>query len=87
MKLLSLSGARGGKLISVNNFSAQEHASPKNRHVLNFRVMAVRDKAVNVFIKKYILISGYLAFLEVKSIRKSPYLNVCLISLDNQWPR
>ena len=39
-KLLSLSGMRGGKFISVNNSSAQEHASSKNRHSLNFGVMA-----------------------------------------------
>ena len=29
--------------MSVNNVSAQEHASSENRHNLNFRVMAVRD--------------------------------------------
>ena len=60
---------RGGKFLSVNNFSAQEHASSKNKHTLNFRVMEVRDrhKAMNVFIEKYILISGFLRipFLEV----------------------
>ena len=33
---------RGNKFISVDNVSAQEHASPKNRHIFNFRVMAVR---------------------------------------------
>ena len=45
LKLLSSSGMmRGGKFISVNNFSAQEHASSKGRHILNFRVVAVRDK-------------------------------------------
>ena len=42
-KLLSLSGMRGGIFIPVNNFSAQERASSKNRHIFNFRVMAVRD--------------------------------------------
>ena len=42
-KLLSSPGMSGGKSISVNNFSAQEHASSKNRHVLNFIVIAVRD--------------------------------------------
>ena len=31
------------KFTSVNNVSAQEHASSKNRHVLNFRVMGVHD--------------------------------------------
>ena len=50
---------RGGKFISVNNFSAQEHASSKNRHILNFRVMAVSD--MNVFVEKLILISGFLS--------------------------
>ena len=33
----------GITLCLLNNFSAQEHASSKNRHSLNFRVMAVRD--------------------------------------------
>ena len=43
-KLLSASGIRGGKFISVNNFSVQLLlSSSKNRHILNFRVMAVRD--------------------------------------------
>ena len=42
-KLLSLSGMRGGKFISVSNVSAQDHASSKNRHIFNFRVMVVRD--------------------------------------------
>ena len=31
-KLLSLSGTRGGKLISVNNFSAEERASSENNY-------------------------------------------------------
>ena len=34
---------RGGKYISVNTFSAQELASSKNRHVLYFRVITMRD--------------------------------------------
>ena len=29
----------GGKFISMNNVSAQEHASCKNRHIFNFKVM------------------------------------------------
>ena len=34
VNLLSLSGImRGGKFIFVNNFSAQEHVSSKNRHI------------------------------------------------------
>ena len=51
-KLLYSSGVRESKLISVNNVSAQEHASSKNRHNLKFRVMAVRDKAMNVVVEK-----------------------------------
>ena len=43
LKLSSSSGMRGGKFTSVNNFSAQETASSKNRHILNFRVMVIRD--------------------------------------------
>ena len=42
-KLSTSSGTRRGKIMSVNNFSAQEHTSSKNRHILNFRVRAVRD--------------------------------------------
>ena len=48
---------RGGKFISVNNFSAQEYASPKNRHILN--VKAVCDKAINMIVEKYILSRDY----------------------------
>ena len=80
---------RGGKFISVNNFSAQQHASCKNRHILNFRVMAVRDIRLymNVFVEKYVLISGFLDFLEVKVLGKLKcLLNVCLIRSDNQCP-
>ena len=36
-------GRVGGKFIYVNNVSAQVHALSKDRHILNFRVMAVRD--------------------------------------------
>ena len=42
-KLLPSVRLERGKFISVNNFSAQEHASSKNQPILNFRVMAVRD--------------------------------------------
>ena len=42
-KLLPPSGTRGDKFVSVNDFSAQYLASSNNRHILNFRVMAVRD--------------------------------------------
>ena len=39
---------------SVNSFSDQEHASSKNRHILNFRVMALRSilKAMDVLVEK-----------------------------------
>ena len=53
---------RGGKFISVNNILAQEHVSSKNRLILNFRVIAMCD----IKVEKYILISGFLAFLEVE---------------------
>ena len=46
--------------------------------------MAVRDKAMNVHIEKYMLISGFFSPFRSLSIRKSAYLNVCLLSLDNQ---
>ena len=46
-KLLPSSGMRGGKLLSVDTFNAQEHASSKNRHILNFRVMVVGDTKLN----------------------------------------
>ena len=40
---------------------------------------------MNVFVEKYILISGFLA-INFRSIKKSAYFNVCLISSDNQRP-
>ena len=42
-KLLSSSGMREGKFISVNNFLTQYLSPFQNKHILNFRVMAVRD--------------------------------------------
>ena len=70
-KLLSSSDMRRVKFISVNDFSAQEHDSSKNRHILNFiHVMAVREKSMNVIVEKYILISRFLTFLEVKVLEK-----------------
>ena len=69
---------RGVKFISVNNFSAQEHASSRNSNILNFRVMEVQDiQLCNVSVEKYILISGFLAFLEVKVLGKC--LSNCLL--------
>ena len=40
--------------------------------ILNFTVMAVRDIRLymNVFVEKYVLISGFLDFLEVKVLGK-----------------
>ena len=68
---------RGGKLISGNYFSAQEHASSKNRHILIFQSYggATSHKAMNVFVEKYILILELLAFSEVKVFGESAYLN------------
>ena len=43
-KLLTSSCTRKEKFIPVNNFSAQEHASSKKRHTLNFRVMASYER-------------------------------------------
>ena len=45
----------GNFFLSVNNFSAQLHASSKSRHNLNFRVMEICDIELfsNVFGKKY----------------------------------
>ena len=56
---------RGGKFISVNNFAAQYLASSKPSTFLNFRVMAVCDKVMNAFVEKFILLSGFSAFLKV----------------------
>ena len=56
-KLLSSSGMRGGKFIFVNNFSAQECASSKNRNILNFRVVAVRDIKLRTCLSKNIYTS------------------------------
>jgi len=46
-KLLSSSGIRGSKFISVNNFSNQWLASSENRHILNFGVMAEKKRKKN----------------------------------------
>ena len=47
----------------------------------------VRDKAMSLHIEKYTLMSGCFSPFRSESIRKSAYLNFCLISSDNQWPR
>ena len=70
-KLFSSSGMRGGKFISVNDVSGQEHASSKNRHILNFRVMVVRDiKLYESAYRKLILILGLKVFLKVRVLGK-----------------
>ena len=56
-KLLSSSGIRGGKLLSIHNFSAQWLASSGNQRILNFEC----DIATNAFVGKCILISRFLA--------------------------
>ena len=44
-----------GKLTSVYNFSAQQLALCGNQRILNFRVMAVCDKATRAFVEKYLM--------------------------------
>ena len=62
---------REGKFISVNNFSAQEHASSKSGHILSFRVMAVRDITISTCLSKNIYLSrDFKAFLEVEVLGK-----------------
>ena len=63
---LSSSGMRGGKSMSVNNFSAQQHVLSKNRHSYG----GAWHKVMKVFVDKDILILGFLAFLEVKVLGK-----------------
>ena len=68
-KLFSSSGMRGDKFLSVNNFPVQEHASPKKQGHFKFQSY----KARNVFVVQNTyrtLISGFVAFLEVKVLRK-----------------
>ena len=62
---------RRGKFISLFSFSAQEHASSKNRHVLNFRVMAVCDIMLWTCLSKNIYPCRDLlwALLEVKVLK------------------
>ena len=57
-KLLSSEGMRGGKLISVSNFSAEEHASSGNNNIsVNFRVMELRDIQLWMCLSKNIYLS------------------------------
>ena len=44
----------------MDNFSAQYPTSSKNRNILNFRVMTVRDpdEVMNAFVEKHILRAG-----------------------------
>ena len=57
LKVLSSSGIRGIKFISVYNFPAQLRPLFGNLHIWNLEVMAVCDKAKIVFVEKYTLIS------------------------------
>ena len=45
----------------------------------------MRDKATIAFVEKYIPISWFVAFLEVRAL--GAYVNACLLSTDNQSPR
>ena len=62
-KLLPSSVMRDGKFMYVNSFSAQEHASSKSEHSLNFRVMAVRD--IKIYEGVYRKIYTYLGILNL----------------------
>ena len=52
-----------GKIISVNDFSAQYLASSKNSCILKFRFLAGRDKAVTLFCRKIYTYLGIFGFL------------------------
>jgi len=64
LKFLSSLGIRGTKFISVYNFPAQ-YPLFGNQRILNFWVLAVRDKAKIVLVEKYTLISWLLTILGV----------------------
>ena len=56
-------------LYLLKTFQLKSMLCLKQAH-FKFRVMAVRDKAMNVFDEKYILISGFVALLEVEVLGK-----------------
>ena len=62
---------RGGEFIFVNSYSCQGHASSQNTgYILIFRFNWQCVEAMNVFVEKDILISGFLALSEVKVLGK-----------------
>ena len=80
---------RGGKVISLNIFSVQEHASSKSRHILNFRIVAVRGISYKRVCRKIYTYIGIFSSFRSKSTRKSAYSlfdsSVLVISgLDNK---
>ena len=80
---------RGGKFTSLNIFSVQEHASSKSRHILNFRIVAVRGISYKRVCRKIYTYIGIFSSFRSKSTRKSAYSlfdsSVLVISgLDNK---
>ena len=69
-------------------FTAQQCASFRNPRILNFRVMAVRDKKLRSHLSKKNVYTHLmiLSFLKSQSISKSTYVYACLFSTDNQSP-
>ena len=59
---------RGGKFPSVNNFSAQEHASSESRRILNFRIMAVRDMKLRTCLSKNVYLFSLFRSLSVNEV-------------------
>ena len=60
------------QVLYVKNFTAQEHASSKTRST-HFKFQSYGGawhKAMNMFVENYILISGFLTFLEVNVLGK-----------------
>ena len=81
-----------GKFIFGNDFSVQENTSSKNRHILNFRVMAVRDIKLSydrVQLSKIVYFSRYSVLFNFDHIHRwdqcAVYILqsiVCLFNLE-----
>ena len=78
-KFLSSSGIRMGKLTFVYNFSAQCLASSGNQRILNFGTW---HKDTSVFVEKFLLMSYFSAYSEVKVLGKAlMYMLFCLVQI------
>ena len=65
LKVLSSSGIRGTKFISVNNFPAQQCPLFGNQCILNFEVLAVCDIKLRLRLSKNIHLSPELSLLGI----------------------